>query len=133
MGRLSQLVDNLLVNLERFNYASGTPWADFQPKPVSAILEERVVPVGNRQHGSSGTASSYSLSPNTEGTFNAMNISQILGLIVQGIITFETDQVELQAGTPVLSPFEQIGTTGGKPLYGALCLSTSKSVTVQAG
>lgn len=56
-----------------------------------------------------------------------MNVSSILSLAFQILLAYEGGLTELEAGQDVASPFIQVGSVGGKPLYAKAVLSTTKS------
>jgi len=61
------------------------------------------------------------------------NLLQLLSegftLITTAVADAEVDEAELATGQPVALPIEpQIGTTGGKPIYLVVYLSTSKTL-----
>lgn len=55
-----------------------------------------------------------------------MSFQNILALVAQLLFLYEADQAALEAGQTVNTPQIQVGTVGGKPLYGAISLSTVK-------
>lgn len=55
-----------------------------------------------------------------------MTFSQILALLFQAFVLYETDQAVLEAGGTASSPALQVGSLQDKPVYGWISLSETK-------
>lgn len=58
-----------------------------------------------------------------------MTFQNILALVAQLLFLYEADQAALEAGQTVNTPQIQVGTIGGKPLYGQIALTTVKAAS----
>lgn len=101
-------------------------WAGFLSRGFSAILQDALVRMGHRQYGSPGAPGNSVTVLNPKGINKPMTFSQIVALIAQAFITYETDMAVLEAGGTATSPQVTVGSVQGKPLYASVVFSTTK-------